>query len=64
MEIKVAKEVELFVASLEKQSIAKVLRTVDLLEHFGNKLGMPHMFYCMVLLRNLGKLPSEKLKQQ
>ena len=35
-------EIETFIASLEKQTIAKVLRTLDLLEKFGNKLGMPH----------------------
>ena len=33
---------ERFVYSLEKQTTAKVLRTVDLLGEFGNKLGMPH----------------------
>lgn len=34
--------VQTFIASLEKPSIAKVLRTIDLLEIFGNKLGLPH----------------------
>ena len=42
MEVRVTKDVELFIASLEKQSIAKVLRTIDLLEHFGHRLSMPH----------------------
>jgi len=34
--------VEVFLSKLEKSTIAKVLRTVDLLERFGNQLGMPH----------------------
>lgn len=34
--------VQKLVKSLEKKSIAKVLRTIDLLEHFGHHLGMPH----------------------
>lgn len=34
--------VEIFLTKLEKPTIAKVLRTVDLLERFGNQLGMPH----------------------
>ena len=36
------REVEKFVAGLEKATIAKVLRTFDLLEKFGHKLEMPH----------------------
>ncbi|MEK7619672.1 MAG: hypothetical protein AAB413_00320 [Patescibacteria group bacterium] len=35
-------EIEQFIASLEKATIAKVLRTFDLLEMFGHRLGMPH----------------------
>ena len=35
-------ELEKFIYSLQKQTIAKVLRVADLLEIFGNKLGMPH----------------------
>ena len=31
-----------FNSKLEEKTIAKVLRTVDLLEQFGNKLGLPH----------------------
>ena len=31
-----------FIKSLQKPTIAKVLRTVDLLEEFGPKLGAPH----------------------
>ena len=34
--------VEKFIASLEEQTVARVLRTVDLLEVFGNRLGPPH----------------------
>jgi len=33
---------ENFIESLEKPTIAKVLRTVDLLERFGSRLGLPH----------------------
>ncbi|MEK7451879.1 MAG: type II toxin-antitoxin system RelE/ParE family toxin [Patescibacteria group bacterium] len=35
-------KLEPFFTSLEKSTIAKVLRTIDLLEKFGNRLGMPH----------------------
>lgn len=34
--------IEVFLTKLEKPTIAKVLRTIDLLERFGNQLGMPH----------------------
>lgn len=34
--------VETFLESLTEKEIAKVIRTVELLEEFGNKLGMPH----------------------
>lgn len=34
--------IEEFIWSLDKPTIAKVLRTLDLLEKFGKKLGMPH----------------------
>jgi len=33
---------EKFISGLEKPIIAKVLRTIDLLESFGQQLGMPH----------------------
>lgn len=33
---------ERFVRSLEKQTVAKILHTLDLLEEFGPRLGMPH----------------------
>ena len=36
------KVIEKFIASLEKSTIAKVLRTIDLLEAFGYLLGSPH----------------------
>ncbi len=34
--------VEDFILSLEKQTIAKVLRVIDLLEKFGHHLSLPH----------------------
>ncbi len=43
MEIKIIDdELEKFIFSLTKQTQAKVLRTIDLLEKFGNDLGLPH----------------------
>ena len=42
MQINIDPEVEKFIFSVEKQTIAKILRTIDLLEKFGHKLGMPH----------------------
>jgi len=33
---------EKFIKGLQKPTIAKVLRTIDLLEKFGQKLGPPH----------------------
>ena len=33
---------EKFIKSLEKQTIAKVLHTIDLLEEFGPRLGLSH----------------------
>ena len=33
---------EKFIGTLEKSAIAKVLRTIDLLEKFGHQLEMPH----------------------
>jgi hypothetical protein len=35
-------ELEKFISGLERPAIAKVLRTIDLLESFGQQLGMPH----------------------
>ena len=34
--------VEKFIRSLEKDTIARVIHTIELLEKFGNKLGLPH----------------------
>ena len=42
MKIYIIKEVQYFIWSLEKPTIAKILRVIDLLEKFGNKLQMPH----------------------
>jgi phage-related protein len=42
MQISLDTKVERFISSLDKQTIAKVLRTLDLLEEFGHQLGMPH----------------------
>ena len=42
MDIKVSNEVEKFIYSLDKIIIAKVLRTLDLLEKFGHQLRLPH----------------------
>ncbi len=42
MNVNLDPDVEKFITSLEKQTIAKVLRSVDLLEEFGHRLGMPH----------------------
>jgi phage-related protein len=43
MEIRFAHDdIERFIRKLEKPTIAKVLRTIDLLETFGHRLGMPH----------------------
>ncbi|SRR3989339_2027370 len=35
-------KVEKFIATLEKTTISKILRTLDLLRQFGNQIGMPH----------------------
>lgn len=35
-------QTETFLTKLDKPAIAKVLRTIDLLECFGHQLGMPH----------------------
>lgn len=34
--------VEKFIQSLEKTAIAKTIHTIELLEKFGNRLGLPH----------------------
>lgn len=35
-------KIEKFISSLEGETSARVLRTIDLLETFGNQLGPPH----------------------
>lgn len=42
MQIELLDSVETFLSSLQSKEIAKVLRTIELLEEFGNNLGMPH----------------------
>ncbi len=42
MEILIENEVEKFITTLEKQTIAKILHSIDLLEYFDYKLGLPH----------------------
>ena len=42
MEIRLNPGVEKFIVSLEDSTIAKLLRTIDLLERFGHQLGLPH----------------------
>jgi len=43
MEIRIIDDsLEKFIINLQKATAAKVLRTIDLLEKFGQKLGMPH----------------------
>lgn len=42
MQISLNHDIEKFISSLEKQTIAKTLRTIDLLERFGNQLTLPH----------------------
>ncbi|MAZ56749.1 hypothetical protein CL653_03085 [bacterium] len=42
MRIELLNSVETFIEGLNEKEIAKVIRTIELLEEFGNKLGMPH----------------------
>ncbi len=35
-------KVEKFIHSLNSETIARILRTIDLLEAFGHRLGLPH----------------------
>jgi hypothetical protein len=42
MQIVLLNDVENFFESLNEKEIAKVIRTVELLEEFGSNLGMPH----------------------
>ncbi len=42
MKIDLLDSVETFIESLNEKEIAKVIRTIELLEKFGNDLRMPH----------------------
>ncbi len=42
MQIYLDTEVKQFVSSLDEHSVAKVLRTINLLVEFGHRLNMPH----------------------
>jgi phage-related protein len=42
MQIDLLDSVEAFLEGLTGKELAKVIRTIELLEEFGNKLGMPH----------------------
>ncbi len=42
MEIRIEADVEKFIGALQEATIAKVLRTIDLLEKFGHELKSPH----------------------
>lgn len=42
MEVILLDSVETFLESLNAKEVAKVIRTIELLEEFGNDLGMPH----------------------
>ncbi len=42
MQIILLDSVEVFLESLSEKEIAKVVRTIELLEEFGNNLGLPH----------------------
>jgi phage-related protein len=42
MQIDLLDSVEAFIEGLTEKEIAKVIRTIELLEEFENKLGMPH----------------------
>jgi len=42
MQIDLLNSVEIFIESLTEKEVAKVIRTIELLEEFGNTLGMPH----------------------
>lgn len=53
MEIFLEKSVEKFIEKLEKNTIAKILRTIDLLESFGHKLSLPH---CKMIKKNFFEL--------
>lgn len=45
MQVILLDSVENFLESLTEKEIAKAIKTIELLEAFGNKLGMPHSKY-------------------
>lgn len=45
MHIVLLSSVETFIKSLPAKEFAKAIRTIELLEEFGNSLGMPHSKY-------------------
>jgi len=51
-----------FIKSLQKPTIAKVLRTIDLLEKFGEKLGPPHTKKISVRLFELRILGKQEVR--
>ena len=55
-------DVELFLSRFQKSTIAKALRTIDLLEQFGNQLGMPHSKYLANDLFELRIQGKEKVR--
>lgn len=42
MQIDLLNSVEIFIENLTEKEIAKVIRTIELLEEFGNTLALPH----------------------
>lgn len=42
MDIRINDSIESFLGTLQPPELAKVLRTIDLLEEFGSDLGLPH----------------------
>ncbi len=42
MQIILLDQIEVFIEALTEKEIAKTIRTIELLEKFGNDLGMPH----------------------
>ncbi|MEY3783692.1 MAG: hypothetical protein RLZZ230_14 [Candidatus Parcubacteria bacterium] len=42
MQIDLLDSVEVFLSTLTEKEIAKTIRTIELLEEFGNNLGLPH----------------------
>jgi len=43
MQLLICKEVELFIKSCERRTIAKIIRSIDLLREFGKELSSPHV---------------------